>query len=274
MINPRVICSSITFRRRPLAEALTLIEEIGFSGFDLGALPGVCDHVPYELTPSAVAEVAAVVKAAGPATASINGDIGDLNRVLSDAEQDERDKHLQQLLDLCIATGSPALVLPCGSLGHQPIRSLAEDLDLVAEQLTRASRAAADRGVVIWVEELHSGRICYNTERARQLHDRLTDAGTGVVMDFSHIVATGDDPVDYIAEFGEAITHVHVRDAVPGNINVSVGRGQVDFATGVAELRRIGYAGVFSLELETHDVAEDERPAAARQAGEYLSTLI
>ena len=91
MINPRVICSSITFRRRPLAEALTLIEEIGFSGFDLGALPGVCDHVPYELTPSAV-EVAAVGRPPS-ATASINGDIGDPNWVLSDAEQDERDKH-------------------------------------------------------------------------------------------------------------------------------------------------------------------------------------
>ena len=42
----------------------------------------------------------------------------------------------------------------------------------------------------------------------------------------------------------------------------------------MAERERIGYAGAFSLELETNDVTEGERPAAARQAGEYLSTLI
>ncbi len=50
-------------------------------------------------------------------------------------------------------------------------------------------------------------------------------------MDFSHIVASGGDPVEFVSRFGTRISHVHIRDAVPGNINLSVGNGAVDFAT-------------------------------------------
>ena len=49
-------------------------------------------------------------------------------------------------------------------------------------------------------------------------------------MDFSHIVASGGDPLEFVDRFADRIAHVHIRDAVPGNINLSVGRGSVDFA--------------------------------------------
>ena len=49
----RVICSTITLRHLPLDQALATINKLGFTEIDLGALPGVCDHVPYELTPAA-----------------------------------------------------------------------------------------------------------------------------------------------------------------------------------------------------------------------------
>ena len=42
-------------------------------------------------------------------------------------------------------------------------------------------------------------------------------------MDFSHIVASGGDPQEFVDRFADRIAHVHIRDAVPGNINLSVG---------------------------------------------------
>lgn len=274
MIDPRVACSSISFRKRPLTDALAVMAKLGFRSFDLGALPGVCDHVPYELDAAAVAEVSTIVQDSALRPLSINADIGDLNRPLTPAESRERAAHLERLLDLCEATGAPAVVLPCGSLGQVAIVELDADLDLVAAELTNAADRAAGRGIQLWVEVLHSGRLCHNLARARQLRSRLAESGVGLVMDFSHIVATGDDPLQFIDAFFPNITHVHIRDARPGDINVSVGNGEVDFASGIAELIGRGYQGAFSLELETRDITEAERPAAAGQAAEYISTLI
>ena len=44
---------------------LSVIAELGFAEIDLGALPGVCDHVPYLLDPAAVSKVVAQVTRPG-----------------------------------------------------------------------------------------------------------------------------------------------------------------------------------------------------------------
>ncbi|MBO0681432.1 sugar phosphate isomerase/epimerase [Mycolicibacterium sp. S2-37] len=272
--HTRLGCSTISFRHLDLDMALAWIMQLGFRRIDLGALPGVCDHVPYDLTPRAVASVATTVRQSGLRVRSINADIGDLNRPLDAAGRAARDRHLDALLDLAEAAGSPALVLPCGALDHTPLRSLDEDLDHVAGELIRAAERAADRDIQIWTESLHLHRLCCDIDRAQALTDRLSDSDVGIVMDFSHVVASGGDPLDFIARFGPRISHVHIRDAEPGNINLSVGRGRVDFAAGCKALADSGYAGQFALELETRDITNDQRPAATAAAAALISDLI
>ncbi|MFC7848045.1 sugar phosphate isomerase/epimerase family protein [Arthrobacter sp. NPDC057388] len=274
MFHSRLGCSSISFRHQDLPTALRTIEGLGFGEIDLGALPGVCDHVPYELTADAVLAVAGDVAASGLRVRSVNGDIGDLNAVLDAGQQAARDSHLDALLILTAKTGAKALVLPCGALGHEPVRSLEEDLDTVAAQLIRAAERAAAFGVELWTESLHFLRLSWNLERAELLAQRLAGSGVGIVMDFSHIVAAGEDPLEYLARHEGRIAHVHLRDAVPGNINLSIGKGRADFAAGLRALAAQGYEGHFSLELETRDVTHDERPAAAAKAASFITDLI
>ena len=274
MFQSRLGCSSISFRHQDLPTALRTIAGLGFAEIDLGALPGVCDHVPYELDADAVSAVASDVAASGLRVRSVNGDIGDLNAVLDAGRQAERDRHLDALLTLTAKTGAKALVLPCGALSHEPVRSLEEDLDTVAAQLIRAAERAAEFGVELWTESLHFLRFCWNLERAELLAQRLAGSGVGIVMDFSHIVAAGEDPLEYLARHEGRIAHVHLRDAAPGNINLSIGNGQADFAAGLRGLAGQGYTGHFSLELETRDVTHDERPAAAAKAASFITDLI
>lgn len=270
--DPRLGCSTISFRHQPLPQALETIGGLGFAEIDLGALPGVCDHVPYVLDESAVDDVAATVAASGLVVRSINGDIGDLNAPLSPAERAARDRHLAMLVALAAATGARALVLPCGALRHDPIGELDDDLDRVADELDTAAGTAVAHGVELWTESLHYHRLCCDIDRAQRLTERIGGA-VGVVMDFSHIVASGADPADFVGRFGPRIAHVHIRDAVPGNINLSVGNGAVNFAAGFEALAAAGYRGHFALELETRDVTHDERPAAATKAAELISEL-
>ncbi len=274
MFHTRLGCSSISFRHQALEEALATIDGLGFTEIDLGALPGVCDHVPYELDPAAVDVVAEAVRASGLAVRSINGDIGDLNQPLSADGCVARDRHLDMLIALTSATGARALVLPCGAIGHQPLESLDADLDLVARELTRAAERADLHGVEVWTESLHFHRLCWNLERAQRLTDRITETPVRVVMDFSHIVASGGDPREFVDRFADRIAHVHIRDGVPGNINLSVGRGDVDFGRGLKTLANAGFTGHFALELETRDITDDQRPATTAEAAQLISELI
>ena len=274
MFHTRLGCSSISFRHQQLDEALATIAGLGFTEIDLGALPGVCDHVPFPLDQRAVSRVSVAVATSGLTVRSVNGDIGDLNRPLATAGRIRRRRHLDALLALSAGVGARALVLPCGALSSDPIVSIDADLDLVATELIAAAESAATHRVELWTEALHYHRLCWNIRRARALTDRLDGTDVGLVMDFSHIVASGGDPSEFVDRFADRIAHVHIRDAVPGNINVSVGRGRADFARGLKSLADAGYAGHFALELETRDITNDERPQATVEAAQLISELI
>jgi sugar phosphate isomerase/epimerase len=271
--DARIGCSSITFRKLSRPDALATIARLGFARIDLGALPGVCDHVPFELTAEDIAAVVADVTASRLTVTSVNGDIGDLNEPVTGSAAQARADHLERLLELTAAVGAQALVLPCGAQDRTPRVGLEADLDLVAGALTAAGERAARAGVELWTESLHYFRLSFDAERAAMLHARLGD-GVGVVMDFSHLTASGTDVADFVRTHGSRIRHVHVRDAVPGNIHISVGRGSADFAGGIAALTDLGYAGAFALELETRDVADTERPEAALLAAHHIHGLL
>jgi sugar phosphate isomerase/epimerase len=273
LLDPRVICSTITLRHLPLRDALASISAAGFAGIDLGALPGVCDHVPFVLDADAVSTVATEVRASGLAVRSVNADVGDLNSPLDATVDAERLTHLDRLLDLCAAIDAQALVLPNGAQDHDPVDDVERDLDRVAGRLSEYARRAHDRGVQLWVEAPHFFRLVYDLDRTALLLDRLPES-IGVVCDTSHITASGSTPREFLARFGERTQHVHLRDAEPGYIHHSIGRGVIDFADLVDALAEIGYTGDLSLELETRDVANDDRAETAVQAAQFISSLL
>jgi sugar phosphate isomerase/epimerase len=65
MIHSRLGCSTISFRHLSLELALGWVGALGFAEVDLGALPRVCDHVPYVLDRDALDTVADTVRASG-----------------------------------------------------------------------------------------------------------------------------------------------------------------------------------------------------------------
>ena len=272
--DERLGCSTITFRHRSLAEALHNIVELGFREIDLGALPGVCDHVPFELDDAGLRSVTAQVAASGLSVRSVNADVGDLNHPLTGAEQSARDRHMSKLIDLARMIGSRAVVLPCGRLSREPIVDEAADLELIASQLHRAAEAVNDSGIELWVEALHSLRFCHTARRAGALAQQLDSQKVGVVYDISHVVSAAEAPRAYLDALQDRVVHVHLRDAVPGDIHRSIGAGVVDFRDLITSLAENGYRGHFALELETSDVTENDRPAATARASDYITDLL
>ncbi|MGY1636109.1 sugar phosphate isomerase/epimerase family protein [Geodermatophilus sp. SYSU D00742] len=271
-LDPRLGCSTISFRRLPLPAALAQVAAQGFGETDLGALPGVCDHVPIPLPAGLVDELAEQVLAGGVAVRVVNADVGDMDA--PDLDGPVLRQRLRPLAELARAVGTSTIVLPCGRVGTTPRSELADDVAAVARALTTAAEFLGDAGLDLLVEAPHSRRLCADLDRAEQLYEALGDAPVGAVLDLSHVVAGGGDEVDAVRRFGDRVRHVHLRDAVRGDINRSIGRGEVDFPAAIDALTTAGYRGHYSLELETHDIDDADRPAEAGRAGRYITSLL
>ena len=215
-IDSRLGCSTISFRAWTLPGALAEISGQGFGEIDLGALPGVCDHVRTPLPPELVDVLADQILASGLAVSLINADVAGMNDPGLDAAAIQR--RLRTLVDLAGAVGTSTIMLACGRQGTELRTELSRAIARVARTLSAAA--------------------------------------------------------EFVGRVGDHIAHVHIRDAVPGNINLSVGNGQVDFARGLKALADAGYPGHFTLELETRDVTNDERPQATARAAQLISGFI
>jgi sugar phosphate isomerase/epimerase len=271
-IDPRLGCSTISFRHWPLPGALAEIKGQGFGETDLGSRPGVCDHVPIPLPADRVDELAEQILDGGVTVRLINADIADMD----DPDLDTADiqRRLSTLVQIAHAVGTSTIMLPCGRQGTEPRTELSRDIATTARTLTAAAEYLNDAGLNLLVEAPHSRRLCANVARSEMLYEALGESPVGAVLDFSHVVASGDDEVDAVRRLDGRIGHVHLRDAVLGDINLSIGRGKVNFPAAVDALTTSGYQGHYSLELETHDIEDAERPAEAGRAGRYITSLL
>ena len=266
----RVGISTITFRFRPLEEALTLIEGLGAVEVDLGAIPDVTDHVPVPFTGDPGAYVTALASH-GLRVGAVNADVGHLND--PDLSPDTLGETVRPLIALAAATGG-ALIVPCGRNSYDAYVDEGTDLTTIAENLRFIARLCAEQGVRLLVEVLHHRRYVHSVERAETVLSMAGPDVFGLLFDVSHVVASSDDPVAWARRRADRIERVHLRDAVPGNLNLGIGRGEVDFPATLAALEAGGFTGTYILELETHDVAEADREADARRSRQEIVQIL
>ncbi len=266
----RIGISTITFRFRPLEEALTLIERIGATEVDLGAIPAVTDHVPVPFTGDPQHYVTALA-AHGLTSGAVNSDVGPLNDPALDAGT--LTQTVRPLVGLAAATGG-ALIVPCGGPSWDAYVDEETDLARIVENLRLISRLCAEHGVRLLVEVLHHGRYVHSVERADRVLDALGADQIGLLFDVSHIVASEDDPVAWAGRRADRVERVHLRDAVPGNLNLGIGRGNADFRGVLTALEAGGFTGTYVLELETHDVTEGERVPDAQRSFDEMAALL
>lgn len=266
----RVGISTISFRHRPLEEALSIIGGIGAREVDLGAIPAVVDHVPvpFRDDPSVyVRSLAKFVLRAG----AVNADVGNLNDPT--LTEEALRTVAEPLADLAAAVGG-SLIVPCGRASWEPFVDEDTDLATISGNLTFLQEICSDRGVRLQVELLHHLRFIHAVERAQRLLATTGPETFGLLFDVSHVVASREDPVTWLHNCADRVERVHLRDAIPGNLNLGIGRGEVDFPAVVETLERSGYRGNYILELETHDVTEEEREADAARSFHEITALL
>lgn len=140
---------------------------------------------------------------------------------------------------------------------------------------------AKQHGIEHIAIELHPGQMCYNPETIKRLRSEVGSDLIGVNLDFSHLLWQRMDPILVIRELEGMIFHMHAKDISfdkqkiresgliarrffhkpterPWNFRIiGYGHDLVFWRNIFAELRRVGYEYVASIEFECEITSAD-----------------
>lgn len=146
---------------------------------------------------------------------------------------------LWDLLDQCRAIGVTRVVLPF--VDAAAIRS--EEF----ENVTRILEHAADQALQVGVE-LHL-ETSLTPLRFAELLAALPRSTVKVNYDSGNSASLGYMPEEEFLSVGTRIGSVHIKDRVLNGATVPLGSGNTDFVSVFKQLRNIGYAGDFTLQV-------------------------
>ena len=178
--------------------------------------------------------------------------------------------------------------------GKDPEQSIEASMDDFAATWTPLVAEAADRGVVLAIENcpmfrghrLWSINLAHTPWAYERIFERIDAPALGIELDPSHLVKQWLDVDAFVERFAARVVHVHAKDherlpaalAAHGRFDLRAsrdrfpGRGEVDFADLFARLQGHGYDGWITVEAEREPDAVDE---ASREAllGEAVAHL-
>jgi sugar phosphate isomerase/epimerase len=196
------------------------------------------------------------------------------------ADEDRRaeiHQHLRRCIDAAQLLGCQ---LVGTFVGRDVTATVEENLRLAERVLPPLVSYAADRNVRLVVENCpmegwHPDGYPANLAYSPQLWDWMAELGFWLNVDPSHLTWVGIDPVAVLSEYADRVLHVQAKDVeidptarnrfgVFGNAVDRAaspwhsgwwryripGLGQIDWAAFVAELHRVGFDGVVSVEHE------------------------
>jgi sugar phosphate isomerase/epimerase len=178
----------------------------------------------------------------------------------------------------------------CRILGAKVMRVVGSSLDHrnephgpQIERLTRIFRQCAamagDEGIVL-ADENH---FDFTTEEYLGLLQAVGSPHFGMCFDTGNCLRNGDDPVASARLLAKHIAATHTKDVMPQYgwdpkdwmffACTPVGKGLIDFPGLVAELEKVGYNGLYAIELDYMDPVFKDEDLAVKASVAYLKRL-
>lgn len=235
-----VACSTLSFSKLSLEDALRTVREMRFTKADLA----IHDGGPH-LTPAEVladpARAAQRLRAANLPLAAIHLQIGDVDPV-------EARKQFRAVCQLARVSTVPLITIPAAPLGS--------DFDAEVERLSDWCRLAESEGVILSVET-NNATLTADPLGAVELCRRIP--GLALTLDPSHYQVGPHGPVGYDNLF-KYVRHVRLRDTgnKPELFQVRIGQGEMEYGRVITQLDRFRYDRALSVDVR--DVPDNPFP--------------
>jgi sugar phosphate isomerase/epimerase len=252
-----VACSTLCFARYPLERALRTIGELEFSKLDVA----LHEHGPH-LRPSEVladiglaAQKIRIGPSLTPAAFSV------------EIEAPDPEEYRSQLRALCRLARMSTV-----SLITIPAASSGSGMDDEAKRLQTLVQTAECEGIVLCLAT-RTGTLTEHPAAAVELCERVP--GLGITLDPSHYI-TGPHQGGSYDELYPYVRHVQLRDTGrgPGQFQVRVGQGEIEYGRIVAQLQRFGYDRLLTVAINDIADAPFAMDAEVRKLKYLLESLI
>lgn len=254
-------CSTLGWAAADRAAAIRQARAMGFTHVEIAELGAYCRHLPvFDTQPD---EVARDLADAGLTLIAINASTarqvdGQIQRLSLARAADREQYHAQGtwFIDMAAALGAAVLTLST-SVRVADDASWNDAAAPAADALRRLADHAQQRGVSLCLEMPHLYQLQDSTAHALAMLDLCDHPALGVTLDSSHWGVIGYDIAAFVRALGPRLKHVHLRDSAGPDtrdfkqtLELTPGRGVVDFALLAATLDAAAFAGTCTLELE------------------------
>jgi sugar phosphate isomerase/epimerase len=256
-------CGTLSYRQQTLDRALEGIARAGFRWVELSCVCGYCEHItPESMDAADVKRLAGQVAQFGLRISSIAGHV-DLKYPLLGKGPGSATmgfRLLRKRIDLACQLKVNIVNTGIGVAQED------SELDDFYRDFDALLKYAENNGVKIGLES-HAG-LTETAQASLALCKRMGRSSLGVNYDAANVhYFTGMDPLEDLAacgdEIGQWLVHVHVKDHRGGRGTWDfppLGEGSVDLPGLASALRRMGYDGPCSLEIEFCGPGSEDPP--------------
>lgn len=171
-------------------------------------------------------------------------------------DPDEREHQLDEMKTKVVVArvlGAEGVRVTVGC-AHEEV-SREEGVKWAVEMLTRLAEFAHSRGVRLGLENHYKDRLwelpdfAFDPDVFLEVAEKLKGTPVGINFDCANPLMVNRDPVPILRAVADRVWHIHVSDRKAGEYAHRVlGEGDVPLEAVFAELARIGFSGVVSLE--------------------------
>ncbi|GGE36952.1 hypothetical protein GCM10011391_14800 [Pullulanibacillus camelliae] len=244
--------NSVLFKDFDFPTAARHIALSGYSGIEIAAIKGMCEHLVLERWREQVKDIQSCVTENG------------LELLAMEVASLDEDR-LTKAFEAAATLGIPVVnVGPGGKAGVE------EDLSTSIETLDHLAKKAERYGVTLCVKA-HFGNAIHDTPTTLRAMEAISSPAFGIDMDPSHIYRSDEVPDQSLAQVMDRVKHIHIRDCKgrsqgPGPIqDQACGRGDINLFAYCQQMVKDHYSGPVCLEVigaKGHSLAEVSMIAA------------
>jgi sugar phosphate isomerase/epimerase len=254
-----VACSTLCFAREPLEAALRIIAELEFDKFELALMEDGQHLKPSQAGDDPDAAMQRLRRGPSLTPSAIHVDFGPV-----DWSDELTRKRFEGICRLAKALSVAVITMHAAGTGTP----LADEVTRLSPLLTSAMREGLVLALLTHVDTLTA-----EPDLAMKLCQSLP--GLGLTLDPSHFLQGADPKADYDALF-PYVQNVHLRDTglAPGEFQVRVGQGQIEYARIVTLLQRHGYNRALTVAIIDRPDNPFDREVEVRKLKLLLETLL
>jgi len=251
-------CSTLVYTESTFETAVEKIAANGFRKIEIASLASYCRHFGEdEIKPIKIKQILEDNQLQPVALNYSTNRISDGYRYHLNIDNEQaivRDK-LQKTIRNASEAGIPLLCFGPGQRNETKTRD--SEISTAAEFINEMAEYAKPFGVKIALEVPHCWLLCYNLEMTEQMFSQILSDNVGAVVDSSHWHVVNYDFDVLMTILKKRFIHIHLRDSAGSdtgdfkqNLELTPGRGEVDFSKFARLLDTCNFSGNVSIEFE------------------------